>query len=138
MRNIHFYIIKSGHRERIACRIAEKAVAQGHRVHVRVPSRQAAESLDAQMWTFRDQSFLPHSLGECASPHIRVTIHDEWLPEERDVLINLADDMLEEYDSFSRIAEVVGPDNDTKSHGRARFRQYRELGFEPELHEIVK
>lgn len=138
MQNVHFYIIKRGHRERIACRIAEKAVAQGHRVHVRVASRRAAESLDAQMWTFRDQSFLPHSLGESTSPHIRVTIHDEWLPEERDVLINLADDMPEEYDSFSRVAEVVGPDDDTKGHGRTRFRQYRELGFEPELHEIAR
>jgi len=32
----------------------------------------------------------------------------------------------------------VGPDDVTKNHGRMRFRQYRELGFEPELHEIVK
>ena len=138
MQNVRFYVIKNGHRERVACQIAEKAVAQGHRVHVRVPDRQAAESLNTQMWTFRDQSFLPHSLGESPSPHVRVTIHDEWLPQERDVLINLADDLLEDYGSFSRVAEVVGPDNETKSHGRARFRQYREHGVEPELHEITK
>ena len=138
MENVHFYVIKRGHRERIVCQIAEKAVAQGHHVHVRVPDMQAAESLNTQMWTFRDQSFLAHSLGESPSPHVRVTIHDAWLPQERDVLINLADDMPEEYESFNRVAEVVGPDDVTKNHGRARFRQYRELGFEPELHEIVK
>ena len=138
MQNVHFYVIKNGHRERIACQIAEKAVAQGHRVHVRVPDSQAAESLNTQMWTFRDQSFLPHSLGESPSPHVRVTIHEEWLPQERDILINLADDMPDEYESFSRVAEVVGPDDDTKSHGRARFRQYRKNGVEPELHEISK
>ena len=138
MQNVHFYVIKSGHRERVACQIAEKAVAQGHRVHVRVPDPQAAESLNTQMWTFRDQSFLPHSLGQSPSPHVKVTIHDEWLPQERDVLINLADDMPEEYESFSRVAEVVGPDDGTKTHGRARFRQYREHGVEPELHEITR
>lgn len=138
MEDVHFYVIKRGHRERVACQIAEKAVAQGHQVHVRVPDPQAAESLDTQMWTFRDQSFLPHSLGQSPSPHVKVTIHDEWLPQERDVLINLADDMPAEYESFRRVAEVVGPDPDTKSHGRARFRQYREHGVEPELHEIAK
>ncbi len=138
MENVHFYVIKSGHRDRIACQIVEKAVAQGHRVHVRVADRQAAETMDTQMWTFRDQSFLAHSLGESPSPHIRVTIHDEWLPQERDVLVNLADDLPEDYESFQRVAEIVGPDDASKTHGRARFRQYRELGFEPELHEIAK
>ena len=138
MEGVRFYVIKSGHRERVACQIAEKAVAQGHLVHVRVPDRQAAESLNAQMWTFRDQSFLAHSLGESPSPHVRVTIHDTWLPQERDVLINLADDMPEGYASFSRVAEVVGPDDDSKSHGRARFREYREHGVEPDLHEITR
>ena len=138
MQNVHFYVIKSGHRERIVCQITEKAVAQGHRVHIRVADMEAANSLDTQMWTFRDQSFLPHSVGQSPSPHVRVTIHDEWLPQERDVLINLAQDIAEEYESFARIAEVVGPDDETKSHGRARVRQYREHGLQPEFHEIVK
>ena len=138
MQNVHFYVIKSGHRERIVCQIAEKAVTQGHRVHIRVADMEAAKSLDTQMWTFRDQSFLPHSVGQSPSPHVRVTIHDEWLPQERDVLINLAQDIAEEYESFARVAEVVGPDDETKSHGRARVRQYREHGFQPEFHEIVK
>ena len=138
MQDIHFYVIKSGHREQVACQIAEKAVAQGHRVHVRVADAQAADSLNARMWAFRDQSFLPHSIGESPHPHVQVTIHDEWLPETRDFLINLADDMLAEFDTFKRIAEVVGPDDATKGHGRVRFRQYRGQGFEPEFHEIVR
>ncbi len=138
MDHVHFYVIKRGDRERVACQIAEKAVERGHRVHVRVPDMRAAESLDAKMWTFRDQSFLPHSLGQSSSPLVKVTIHDEWLPQERDVLINLANDMPNDPESFARVAEVVGPDDDTKSHGRARYRQYRESGVEPDLHEIVQ
>ena len=138
MENILFYVINHGHRERIVCQIAEKAVAQGHRVHIRVPDMEAAQSIDTQLWTFRDQSFLPHCVGESPSPLVRITIHDEWMPEERDVLINLAEDIADGYETFERVAEVVGPDDDSKSQGRARFRQYLEQGLEPQLHEIEK
>lgn len=138
MENILFYVINRGHRDRIVCQIAEKAVQQGHRVHIRVPDLQAAQSLDTQLWTFRDQSFLPHCIGESPSPHVRVTIHDAWMPTERDVLINLAEDIADDYATFTRVAEVVGPDDDSKRQGRARFRQYREQGLEPQLHEIDK
>ena len=136
MPDIRFYIVKNGTAELAACRIAEKAVGRGHQVHVRTTNEVEAEALDRQMWTFRSLSFLPHSLGEAPSPHVSVTIHHQWLPSQRDVLINLADRLPEDSDSFALIAEVVGPDEDAKAQGRERFRRYRSLGLEPESHEI--
>ncbi len=137
MPDLCFHILEKGRRDLHVCRLTEKAVEEGRRVHIRVPDERTAADLDGQLWTFRDQSFLPHSIGAPPSEHVHVTIHDQWLPEERDVLINLSDDMLEDFASFKQILEVVGPDDVSKQSGRSRFRQYRDQGLTPE-HQIVK
>ncbi len=136
MQTVRFYVLRRDRRERFACRIAEKAVAQGRRVHIRVRDEQAAQDMDTQLWIYHDQSFLPHSIGGNPSPHVKVTIHAEWLPEQRDVLINLGEGLPQELESFAQVVEVVGPDDATKALGRERFRQYRDRGLEPD-HEIM-
>ncbi len=137
MAGVHFYILKGGNRERAACQLAERAVAQGHQVHIRTADAQATEALDALLWVFRDQAFLPHSVGASDTPHTPVSIHEQWLPDDRDLLINLAVDVLEDFSSFAKVAEVVGPDDQSKSQGRKRFRAYKEHGVEPQ-HEVLK
>ena len=105
-------------------------------MHLRVADAAAARELDTRLWTFRTQSFLPHSVGANDSPHVRVTLHEEWLPEERDVLINLSDGLPPEFESFARVIEIVGPEPEARSDGRARFRAYRERGAEPATHTV--
>ena len=133
---VSFYVLARGARPQFACRLAEKAAGQGRRVHLRVTDPEAARELDTRLWTFRTQSFLPHSVGASDSPYVRVTLHEEWLPEERDVLINLAGDLPPEFESFARVIEIVGPEPEARSEGRARFRAYRDRGAEPATHAV--
>lgn len=72
MAKVDFYILSNGDPEetlRVACRIAEKAWRQGNRVRVEADDMDALRRLDGLMWTFKQESFLPHELeGE----------HDDW------------------------------------------------------------
>ena len=136
MAGVHFYILNGGNRERTACHLAEKAVAQGHQVHIRTANAKATEALNELLWVFRDQAFLPHSVGASNAPHTPVSIHEQWLPDDRDLLINLAEDFPEEFASFTKITELVGPDDQSKSQGRQRFRAYKEKGIEPKHQQI--
>ena len=45
-----------------ACRMAASLFAEGERVYLLCASQAAAVELDGLLWTFDDQSFIPHSL----------------------------------------------------------------------------
>ena len=136
---VSFYVPQRQPAELIACQIAQKAAGQGRAVHIRTASSDATEQLDRQLWTFQKHSFLPHSVGAPdaqTTEFVRVTLHDEWSPETRDVLINLGADVPADLSGYARIVEIVGADDAARTRGRERFRAYREQGLEPETHNI--
>lgn len=55
--------------------LLEKSVERGWRAVVETSSRERASALDAMLWTFRDDSFLPHGIsGEATDPDQPVLI----------------------------------------------------------------
>ena len=55
--------------------LLEKSVERGWRAVVETSSRERASALDAMLWTFRDDSFLPHGIsGEVTDPDQPVLI----------------------------------------------------------------
>jgi DNA polymerase-3 subunit chi len=120
-----------------ACRLAEKAWRAGHRVWLHTPSGDAARELDVALWTFRDDSFVPHALAGSDDEDCPILIGRGAEPDDApDVLINLAPQVPDWVRRCSRIAEIVGADEQARAAGRDRFRTYRELGCEPESHRI--
>jgi DNA polymerase III subunit chi len=58
----------------------EAALAEGHRVVVQTPSREWRDALNERLWTYREDSFLPHGTagdGDAASQPIFLTETDE-------------------------------------------------------------
>lgn len=145
MGKVDFYILSSEGADeplRFACRLADKAWRQGHRVRVQVADADALHRLDNLMWTFRQESFLPHELdGENADSEaldpapVRLSAEADF-SDPPDVLINLTDDVPEHADQVSRIAEIVSANDGSKRAGRTRYRRYRERGFELDSHQI--
>ena len=96
MTRIDFYILDTGavqDRYLLSCRIAEKAWKENHRVMIQAASEQEARHLDQLLWTFRDQSFVPHGLLPVADTTTTPVIIG-WnadAGEERDILITLGD-----------------------------------------------
>src|SRR5688572_28254355 len=66
MTKVDFYLIKENSLEtglNIVCRLLDKAYQQKHAVYIQVSSEETARILDDLLWTFREDSFIPHNLA---------------------------------------------------------------------------
>ncbi len=67
MSQADFYIMNEVEDEQrffIACRLTEKAMAQGLKVYIHTASEQSAQDMDDLLWSFKPESFIPTpSLG---------------------------------------------------------------------------
>ena len=63
MAEILFYHLESQPLERVIPVLLEKSLERGWNVVVETSSQERAEALDNMLWTYRDDSFLPHSLA---------------------------------------------------------------------------
>ena len=141
MTRVDFYILSPqmpGDRYLLACRLTDKAYGQGHRIYLHTGSDGEIRHLDRLLWTFRDQSFIPHGLiGEADSGLTPVLLGAGQVPVgEEDVLINLAADVPDFFSRFARVVEIIDTDPDVRRFGRIRFRCYRDRGYSITTHEL--
>lgn len=137
MSRVDFYVLRqSGEdaRQTFCCKLAEKAYGLDNAVHILVDSERDAATLDGLLWTFRDDSFVPH----CRTPETDapVTIGSSDPGDERTLLINLTDSVPNFANRFERIAEIVTNDSDVKAASRERFTHYRDSGHTIETHKL--
>ena len=140
---IDFYALQEqspGGRFKLACRIVEKAYRLGHRVYVRTGNSDDTNVLDDLLWTFSQNSFVPHQLSTESDSRESPVVIGEHPPaaEGTDVVISVADGPVSDFTSYLRIVEIVGYEDDEKESGRNRFRYYREHGMEPNTHRIAR
>ncbi|RMG33380.1 MAG: DNA polymerase III subunit chi [Gammaproteobacteria bacterium] len=141
MTKIDFYVVSPnnrGNRYQLACRVADKAYRQGHRVVIHVSTEDEARHLDRLLWTFNEQSFVPHArIGKGDATINPVLIGDvQTAEEEHDVLINLAPEVPLCFARFQRLAECVDNEPGIREASRERYRFYRDRGYPLALHEI--
>ena len=140
---IDFYVLQEqspGGRFKLACRIVEKAYRLGHQVYVRTDNSDDTNVLDDLLWTFSQNSFVPHQLCTESEPRESPVVIGEHprTAEGIDVVISVADDPVSDFTEYPRIVEIVGYEEDEKISGRNRFRYYREHGVEPNTHRIAR
>ena len=63
MSEVLFYHLENQPLERVLPVLLERTLERGWRAVVETSSAERAAALDALLWTFRDDSFLPHGLG---------------------------------------------------------------------------
>lgn len=128
-------------RELLVCRLSEKAWRKGHRILILAPDPNTASRIDDRLWTFREDSFVPHLMleGEGLITEISpltpviIGIPGQWR-DEIDVLITLVPEVPEEATDAARIVEIIPADESERHAGRRRYREYRRLGFTLETH----
>lgn len=142
MPRIDFYLLANRGataRHLFACRLAEKAWKTGHKVFIRVNDATEAAILDNLLWTFRQGSFVPHTLAENHEndPLAAVLIGSGPAPEAfHDLLVNLTPEVPEDWQSFERIAEIVDQEENVRQAGRQKYRFYQSQGVEPATHKL--
>jgi DNA polymerase-3 subunit chi len=126
------------------CRLLRKAVRKGSKVVVTGPQATLA-ALDAALWTFDPVEFIPHLMpapGRPVAPRLLDT--PVWLhvnPAEavhHQVLVNLGPDSPVGFESFDRVIEIVGADDDSRLAGRQRWKHYANRGYEIAHHEVAE
>jgi DNA polymerase-3 subunit chi len=63
MTEVLFYHLENQPLERVIPVLLEKTLERGWKAVVETGSRERAEALDAALWTYRDESFLPHGVA---------------------------------------------------------------------------
>jgi DNA polymerase III subunit chi len=79
MTEILFYHLQRQPLERVLPTLIEKSLERGWRVVVQA-AEERIEALDAHLWTFRDDSFLPHGTwreANVSEQPVVLTIHDD-------------------------------------------------------------
>ena len=132
---IDFYILEAASGQKslhFACQLLEQAYADKQRVYVNASSREEAERLDALLWTYRDDSFIPHNLYHPVEDHpppIQIG-HDTAPDNHNGVLINLSREVPAFYSRFNHLIEIVLSDPVVQQLARTRYKQYRDQGHE--------
>lgn len=122
----------------VACRLLEKAYLKGHRVFVYCDNQHDAELLDELLWTFKDDSFIPHNL-EGEGPEPPPAIHIGYSKEPRgfnDILLNVSSQIPFFYSRFKRVIELVTNNDAKKEESRIRYKEYRSKGCELFTHSV--
>ena len=134
MTEIVFYQLQRQPLERVLPTLIEKSLERGWRVVVQAASEERVEALDAHLWTFRDDSFLPHGTwreGEASEQPILLTL-DGDNPNGAAVrfLIDGAP-MPADADAYQRIVLIVdGEDPDAVEAARARWSEGKAKGLD--------
>jgi len=124
---------------RTACQLSYKAMQNGLRVLLHVPDDATADKLDKLLWHYPATAFMPH----CHSHHADATSmpvvigrHENFPHSE--LLISLHNECVDFFSRFERVIEIVGSDEQETKHGRARFKFYRDRGYELNHTDLAK
>lgn len=133
MTEVLFYHLERGALEDVLPGLLEKTLERGWRAVVRAGSRARVEALDGYLWTYRDESFLPHgAASEGAAQPIWLT-HGEDTPNSADVLF-LTDGAAASADAigdFTRCVTIFdGRDDEALQAARAFWKDAKAAGHD--------
>jgi DNA polymerase III subunit chi len=134
MTEVLFYHLIRKPLERALPELLEKSLERGWRVVVQAASDERIEALDAHLWTYRDDSFLPHGTaraGEAAAQPILLTAGEDN-PNGAKVRF-LIDGVAipEDATAYDRIVLMFnGEDEDEVAVARERWTEAKAKGFE--------
>jgi DNA polymerase-3 subunit chi len=133
MTEILFYQLKGQRLEDVLPALLQKSLERGWRVVVQGSSDERIEALDAHLWTWRDDAFLPHGTwrdAEAAEQPVLLTVN-EHNPNGATVrfLVEGAD-MPSDLSAYQRLVLLFdGDDPEALEAARARWSKVKVEGF---------
>jgi DNA polymerase-3 subunit chi len=134
MTEVLFYHLQDMTLENVLPPLLEKSLERGWRVVVQSTSEERADALDAHLWTYRDDSFLPHAtwrVGDAPDQPI-VLIAGEGNPNRAHVrfLVDNAG-LPPDCDAYQRLVLVFnGDDGDALAAARSAWTDCKTRGFD--------
>jgi DNA polymerase-3 subunit chi len=134
MTEILFYHLQRQPIEKVLPVLIEKSLERGWRVAVQSSSEERIEALDAYLWTYRDDGFLPHGTykeNTAAVQPVLLTVHADN-PNGACIRFLIDDSGLPgDAAAYERVVLLFdGEDPDALEAARGRWRQAKNQGFE--------
>lgn len=135
MSRVDFYHLQSKKLEDVLPKLLEKAYGVGKRAVVRVGNSERVEFLNSMLWTYDEQSFLPHGSKKDGAADMQPI----WLTADNDVpnkaeflfLVDGASAELEEISNFERVFNIFdGNLNEALEKARAFWKELKNQGVE--------
>lgn len=134
MTEILFYHLHRQPIERVLPTLIEKSLERGWRVVVQAASEERVETLDSHLWTYRDDSFLPHGVwreaGASDQP-VLLTVNDD---NPNGAAIRFLIDGVavpKDASAYERIVLLFdGEDPDALDQARARWTEAKQSGLD--------
>jgi len=129
-----FYHLQNQPLERVLPNLLERSLERGWRVVVQAASEERIEALDAHLWTYRDDSFLPHGTWreqQAAEQPVLLTVN-EGNPNGANVRFIVEGAALPaDAATYQRIVLLFdGDDPDAVAAARERWTQAKASGFD--------
>ena len=134
MTEILFYHLQGQKLESVLTPLLEKSLERGWKVVVQGASEERIEALDAHLWTYRDDGFLPHGTWreqDSAAQPVLLTL-DDANPNAANVRFLIEGAAVPpDADTYARIVLVFdGDDDDAVAAARAQWTDAKAKGFE--------
>ena len=131
MADVLFYHLERQPLERVLPVLLEKTLERGWRAAVQTASQAYAEALDGHLWTYREDSFLPHGLASehDAARYPVVVTADDANPNGAQVRFVVEGASLPDGSSYTRVVVMFdGRDEDALAEARAKWKAARAAG----------
>ncbi len=127
-----FYHLERQPLERVLPMLLERTLERGWRAVVEAGSQERVAALDTELWTYSDQSFLPHGThqdGACDRQPIFLTASDEN-PNGATVRFLVEDAAPGEIGGYDRVVFLFdGGDEAAVATARLRWKQVKAAGY---------
>jgi len=133
MAEILFYHLERQPLERVLPVLLEKTLERGWRAVVQTASQDYAEALDGHLWTYREDSFLPHGLAsERNAPRCPIIVTPEAAnPNGAQVRFIVEGAALPDAREYARVVLLFdGRDDSAVSLARENWKQAKAAGHD--------
>lgn len=133
MAEVLFYHLDRQPLDRVLPGLLEKCLERGWRSVVQLGSEERIEAIDAHLWTYRDEGFLPHGTskdGHAAMQPVWLTAGDDN-PNEATVRFVADGAGLPDPAGYQRVVMLFdGNDNDAVDRARAAWKEVKAAGHD--------
>ena len=134
----HFNSIANNNYLLYVCKLVEKGFKQKIQpIYIHTNNQQQAEQLDKLLWTFKQDSFIPHAIvgaSDLGSPVQIGWNENQFHPAE--AIVNLSEEIPISFLESKKIHEIIDDDEVKKNRARERWRNYKSEGCQLDVHQI--
>lgn len=129
---VYFYHLERRPLEQVLPMLLERSLERGWRAVVQAASKDRVEALNTLLWTYREDSFLPHGSGSDGTPQAQLIYLTDEEDNPNDAAVRFLVDgaALKDASPYARVVYVFdGRDDGAVAQARETWSAAKEAGF---------